>query len=217
VPTGLVTVLLDSGYANRTVLKGLDARVHVVAAAISILARSDDAPGRTPTGRARARGAALPTLAAWAADSKAPWQAVEATVYGGRRSLQVKTGLAQWYPVFGARAVRFVLVRCTTGRLPWRVFLTTDLTLSPAAVLEEAARRWATEVFYFDFKQHLGFAASRAWQELAVRRMAPWTALLYGTLVVWFWGQFETGCRSNGGAAWVCFPSCSAARTCAPG
>ena len=25
------------------------------------------------------------------------------------------------------------------------------------------------------------------------------------------------GCRSNGGAAWVCFPSCSAARTCAPG
>jgi len=25
------------------------------------------------------------------------------------------------------------------------------------------------------------------------------------------------GCRSNGGAAWVFFPSCSAARTCAPG
>lgn len=197
LPTGVVTVLLDSGYANRTVLRGLPDRVQVVASATATVARSEDAPGRTPTGRPRARGAALPKLAAWAADEGCPWQTVEADVYGGRRTLQIKTCVAQWWPVFGVRAVRFVLVRCATGRLPWRVFLSTDLTLSPASVLEEAARRWATEVFYFDVKQHLGFAASRAWRELAVRRMAPWTALLYGTLVVWFWGQYETGTRGR--------------------
>jgi hypothetical protein len=186
-------VLLDSGYANRTVLHGLPSRVKVVASATATLARSTLTPGQTPTGRPRARGTALASLATWATDPTAPWQLVTAYVYGERRDLQIKTCDAQWYSILGVQAVRFVLVRCTTGRLPWRVFLTTDLTLSAVAVLEHAAQRWATEVFYFDVKQHLGFAASRARLEQAVRRMAPWAGLLYGTLVVWFWTQFEEG------------------------
>ena len=193
LPAEVVTVLLDSGYANRTVLRALPPQVHVVAAATWTLARTSLTPGQTPTGRPRARGNALPTLTDWAADPKEPWQVVTATVYGARRDLSVKTCVAQWYPVFGAQAVRFVLVQCTTGRLSWRVFLTTDMTLAVPTILEHAARRWATEVFYFDVKQHLGFAASRARLEAAVRRMAPWTAILYGTLVVWFWTQHENG------------------------
>lgn len=193
LPSEVVTVLLDSGYANRTVLHGLAPSVQVVAAATATLARTTLAPGRTPTGRLRPRGLALPTLTAWAADPSAPWQRISAYVYGSQRDLHIKTCVAQWYPVFGARAVRFVLVRCTTGRLPWRVFLTTDLALDVPTLLEHAARRWATEVFYFDVKQYLGFAASRARLEAAVRRMAPWTGILYGTLVVWFWTQYENG------------------------
>jgi hypothetical protein len=43
------------------------------------------------------------------------------------------------------------------GKHDWVTFLTTDLTLSPARILEIYAMRWAIEVYFKEAKQHLGF------------------------------------------------------------
>jgi hypothetical protein len=82
--------------------------------------------------------------------------------------------------------LRIVIVECTTGRLPMRVFFSTDASLDVRTILETYAGRWGIEVFFRDAKQLLGFADSQARKETAVRRVAPMVGLLYTTLVVWF-------------------------------
>jgi hypothetical protein len=186
-------LLLDSGYANRTVLRGLDPRVRVLAA-IDVRAALTDAAGRTlRTGRHSPKGLALGTLKAWAADTTRPWQTVEADVYGGVRAMAIKTQVAQWWHVLGAHPVRVVVLHCTTGTLGLRAFLCTDPALDVPTVLSGYARRWSIECFFFEGKQFLGLCASRAWTELAVRRVTPCLGLLYGVLVVWFWDQSARG------------------------
>jgi hypothetical protein len=86
----------------------------------------------------------------------------------------------------GTRLLRIVVVECTGGQLPIRVFFSTDPTLSVESILETYAGRWGIEVFFRDAKQHLGFADSQARTEAAVLRMAPIVGLLYSTLVLWF-------------------------------
>ena len=93
--------------------------------------------------------------------------------------------------VLGEPPVKVVMIRCGNGML--RTFLCTDPELEVAQVLARYARRWSIECFFFEAKQLLGFAASRARTELAVQRMAPCVGLLYGVVVVWFWQQSERG------------------------
>lgn len=186
-------LLLDSGYATRTVLRELPTRVRVLGA-MPVRAALLDAGGRTlRNGRHSAKGAPRPSGAAWAAEAACPWQIVTAHVYGGLRTMPIKTAVVLWWSVLGARPVRVVLVRSTTGAVPLRAFLCTDPELDVAAILSGYARRWAVEVFYWEVKQLLGLCASRARLEWAVRRTAPSVGLLYGVLVVWFWDQSERG------------------------
>jgi hypothetical protein len=46
--------------------------------------------------------------------------------------------------------------------------------------------RWSIECFFREAKQLLGFADSSARKEKAVLRVAPFVAMLYTVLVVWF-------------------------------
>lgn len=86
----------------------------------------------------------------------------------------------------GTRLLRVVVVECTSGLLPMRVFFSSDPTLSIERILETYAGRWGIEVFFRDAKQHLGFADSQARTETAVLRTAPLIGLLYSTFVLWF-------------------------------
>jgi IS4 transposase len=43
------------------------------------------------------------------------------------------------------------------GKHDWAVFLSTDVNLEAAKVLEIYALRWAVEVYFKEAKQHLGF------------------------------------------------------------
>lgn len=196
LPETTFDLLLDSGYVTRTVLRGLPARVRVLGA-MTVRAALADAGGRTlRNGRHSPKGAPRPSCAAWAEDAARPWQTVAAHVYGGLRTMQIKTEVVQWWSVLGAQPVRVVLVRCTTGALPLRAFLCTDPEVDVPWILSGYARRWAVEVFYFEVKQLLGLCASRARLEWAVRRTAPSVGLLYGVLVVWFWEQSERGMQA---------------------
>jgi hypothetical protein len=140
-PNATFDLLLDSGYANRTVLRGLPPRVRVFAA-IDLRAALTDPAGRPlKTGRHSPKGAPLPRLPAWAADALVPWTHGTADVYGGARAVHFKTRAAQWWHVLGAAPVRVVVLQCTTGTIALRAFLCTDPTVDAPAVLVAYARR----------------------------------------------------------------------------
>jgi hypothetical protein len=82
--------------------------------------------------------------------------------------MQVKTAEVQWWSVLGAPSVRVVLLRCTTGTLPLRVFVCTAPKADAASILTGYADRWSMEVYFFEAKQFLGLCASRARLEWAV-------------------------------------------------
>lgn len=196
LPQASFDLLLDSGYATRTVLRGLPDRVRVLGA-MDPRAVLHAVGGRTlRSGHRSEQGERLGALTAWAEDDARPWQTVQAHVYGGLRAMRIKTQVAQWWHVLGPRPLRVVLLECTTGTMRLRAFLSTDVELEAACVLSGYARRWSVEVFYFEAKQWLGLCASRARLEFAVRRTTPCVGLLYGVLVVWFWEQSERGLQA---------------------
>jgi hypothetical protein len=176
-----VEVAADQAYSNGPVVRGLPARVVWFGAL-----RPDAALTAAPTAPRRKKGAPLPTPAALAADDQVPWSHTRVALYGRRRTVAYKTCVAQWYHALGPRLLRVVVVRCTTGTRPLRVFFCTDPTVSVPALLVGYAERWPTEPTFRESKQLLGFAQSSAWTEDAVRRTAPMAALLYTVLALWF-------------------------------
>jgi hypothetical protein len=141
---------------------------------------------RRQTGRRRKRGALLRKPEKLARDGRTAWSTGHALLYGKLTRVRYKTVDAQWYRAMGTRLLRVVVVECTSGQLPIRVFFSSDPTLSAETILETYAGRWGIEVFFRDAKQHLGFADSQARTEQAVLRTAPLVGLLYSTLVLWF-------------------------------
>lgn len=140
---------------------------------------------RQRTGRRRKRGALLRKPEKLAHDGRTAWLLGHAMLYGKLTRIRYKTIDAQWYRAMGTRLLRVVVVECTTGQLPLRVFFSSDATLSVETILETYAGRWGIEVFFRDAKQHLGFADSQARTQAAVLRTAPLIGLLYSTLVIW--------------------------------
>lgn len=167
-----VSLALDNGYANHTVLGGLPPRVTVVGAM-----RADAALEQGPT-------KVSPALLA--ADSTHPWSRVEATLYGQTCVVEYKTVVAAWRRVCDATPLRIVLVRCVNGSLPLRIFFCTDAAVGVRAVLEwYAFTRWPIEVTFRDLKQLLGLAQASVRVENAVLRVVPFIGVQYTVLTLW--------------------------------
>lgn len=183
-----IELAADSAYCNDTVCRGLADNVVLFGAMRpdAVLTEVPKPRDKTANGRPRVRGKLLRKPERVARDGRTPWRTVKATLYGRTTTVRYKPVDAQWYRATGTRLLRIVIVECTTGRLPMRVFFSTDATLDVATILETYAGRWGIEVFFRDAKQLLGFADSQARKEAAVRRVAPMVGLLYATLVVWF-------------------------------
>jgi hypothetical protein len=183
-----VEIAADSAYCNDTVSRGLpdnavlfgSMRPDAVLTDVPVALRG--AAG----GRPRKRGKTLRKPEKLATDGRTPWKTASAMLYGRQTTVRYKTMTGQWYRATGTRLLRIVVVECTSGRLPIRVFFSTDAELTVVAILEAYAGRWGIEVFFRDAKQMLGFAESQARKEAAVLRMAPMVGLLYSTLVIWF-------------------------------
>lgn len=185
-----IQLAIDQGYANATVLREVSERVVVVGSM-----RPDAALTDLPTpaqGPRRKKGDRIPSPMQVAQDATMPWQHATAHLYGQTETITFKTFVAQWYRVTGPRPVRVVVVRCSQGLVPYRVFFGTDPTWTVPALLEAYAARWAIEVFFRDAKQLFGLADSPAWSEQAVRRVAPLVGLLLSALVVWFVDVFDS-------------------------
>jgi hypothetical protein len=67
-----------------------------------------------------------------------------------------------------------------------RVFFCTAPNLSVVQILEAYAGRWAIESCFRNLKQLMGFADSQARKRAAVELVAPFVALSYTFLILWF-------------------------------
>lgn len=182
-----VEVAADSAYCNDTMSRGVaDNVVFFGAMRPDAVLTALPRPPRRGEGRPRKRGEVLRKPEKLARDARTAWSVGQAVLYGHLTQVRFKTVDAQWYRAMGVRLCRIVVVECTTGQLPFRVFFSTDATQSVEQILETYAQRWGVEVCFRDLKQHLGFGDSQARTENAVLRTAPLVGLLYSTLVLWF-------------------------------
>jgi hypothetical protein len=186
VPDVRIELATDAAYCNDTITRNLPERVVLFGAMRpDAVLTAPPLPHKGP-GRPRVRGEDLPKPETLARNAAAPWESCEARVYGRTITMRYKTMCAQWYRACGTRLLRIVIIETTRGKLPFRVFFCTDATVGVRAIAETYAGRWGIEVVFRDIKQLLGFGDSSARLPAAVLRMAPFVALLYSTLVLWF-------------------------------
>jgi len=184
-----VEVAADSAYCCDTVTRGLPEHLVLFGSmrpdAVLTEAPEEREPG-TP-GRPRVRGrVVLPKPKALARDESVPWQTAVVEMYGRSQIVAFKSLVGQWYRACGGRLLRIVVVRVPTGAIPCRVFFSMDPTLEPEIILARYARRWSIEVTFRNLKQLLGFEHPQVRVTQSVLRMAPFVAMLYTAIVLWY-------------------------------
>jgi hypothetical protein len=209
-----LTLITDSEYACRTIVKHLPADVTFIGPVVMNAALFDfPSPQRKPgRGAPRKRGDRLPTPAQLITDTSHPWVETNVTMYGRSVVILVKTVTCLWYQVAGLRPVRLVITRDPKGHFEDRAFFCTDKDLSIVDVLRLFCCRWSLEVTFFNTKQFLGLEDPRnGWGLLknrrrgekragpqprdnkgrkAVERTVPCLLYLHGLVYLWY---FENG------------------------
>jgi hypothetical protein len=146
-------------------------------------------PEYSGLGRPRVKGADLPDPAAVVRDAPAR-EALEVAWYGGgRRRVEVVTGTGLWYK--GGRPlvpVRWVFVHDLTGTHRDEYFFTTDVALTPTAVIETYTGRWSIETTFQEMRSYVGLETTRGWSRETVLRVAPCLFGLY-TVVAWLYAE----------------------------
>src|SRR5262249_7022869 len=159
--------------------------------------------GKRPAHRPRKKGKELPDPAQVVRDTpKRPVLSV-AWYGGGRRRVAVVTGSGWWYQ--GGRPlvpVRWVFVRDRTGTHRDEYFFTTDVTMSPKAVIETYTGRWNMETTFEEARSYLGLETTRGRSRNTVLRAEPCLWALY-TLGVGLYGELPRRYRRGRVVAWV--------------
>lgn len=182
-----VEIAADCAYCNDTVTRGLPDHLVLFGAMRPDAVLTALPPKRLPKGgRPSKRGRAVAKPEAIAKDNRRPWLSCQATLYRRRRVVRYKTVDAQWYRACGVRLLRIVIVKVEEGAIGFRVFFSTDPSLSVPTILETYAGRWSIEVCFRNLKQLLGFGDSCARKRAAVERTAPFVGITYTALVLWF-------------------------------
>jgi hypothetical protein len=130
-------------------------------------------------GRPAVRGRRLPSPETVYKTARYNWYANQIFLYGRMQWVTYQTWTAQWYRACGPQLLRVVITKTSCGKIPFRVFFSTDPDVSVEYLLQRYASRWSIEVTFFNLKQFLGFADSQAWSRRAVERTAPFVAYLY--------------------------------------
>jgi hypothetical protein len=136
-------------------------------------------------GRPRVKGPRLPSLAGLA--KTAAFSPVTVTCYGRTATVPAAAITCLWHGVFGARRAQVILIRDKARPGGYDLALaTTDLTASPAAVIERYASRWSIEVAVEDAKQVFGAGQARNRTPAAVHRTIPFTLACQSIAIIWY-------------------------------
>jgi hypothetical protein len=195
LPDRTIEVVGDSEYAGKSISRHLPGNVHLTSRMVMNAALYGLPPKRRKgqRGAPRKKGKRLPSPGALAKSKKVSWKKTKINIYGRRVAVLYKTCQALWYNSAGPRLLRIVVVRDPSGGRRDDCFFTTDLTLSPRAILELFALRWPLEVTFYNAKQFLGMEDPQNRTPLAVQRTAPLALYLYNLVILWFaqHGQFD--------------------------
>jgi hypothetical protein len=146
-------------------------------------------------GRPRVKGKELPKPAQVVRETPKPSVLTVAWYGGERRRVEVVTGSGWWYksgrPLI---AVRWVFVRDRTGTHRDEYFFTTDVTMSPTAVIETYTGRWSIETTFQEARSYLGLETTRGWSRNTVLRAEPSLFALY-TVVAWLYAELPARYR----------------------
>jgi hypothetical protein len=92
-----------------------------------------------------------------------------------------------WQPLGPDTPVRVILVEDTTKPCGYQLALiTTDLTSTPAQIVERYSDRWPIEVAFEDGKELFGVGDARNRTKKAVERTVPFQFLAMSLATVWY-------------------------------
>jgi hypothetical protein len=158
--------------------------------------------GKRPAHRPRKKGKELPKPAQVVRDTPRPPVLSVAWYGGGRRRVEVVTGVGCWYrsgrPLV---AVRWVFVRDRSGTHRDEYFFTTDVTMVPRAVIETYTGRWNIETTFQEARSYLGLETTRGRVRTTVLRAEPSLLALYA-VVVWLYADLPVRYRRARAVAW---------------
>src|SRR3954471_8124676 len=154
-------------------------------------------------GRPRVKGKELPKPAQVVGDT-GKRRVREVAWYGGeRRRVEIVTGSGWWYQSGRPLVpVRWVFVRDRTGTHRDEYFFTTDMTMSPRAVIETYTGRWSIETTFQEARSYLGLETTRGWSRTTVLRAEPSLFALY-TVVAWLYAELPARYRRVRAVDWL--------------
>jgi len=184
-PDRTVHVVGDAGYACGA-WRGLPKRVTMTFRLRKDAALNAPTPPRTGRrGRPAKKGAPLPRIAQIAAG--AAWQTAAVTRYANTAQLQLHELDCLWYQALGDTPCRLILVADPTDPARAQLaLLTTDLSSTPAQIVERYADRWSIEVCFQDAKHAFGVGHARNRVQLAVQRTVPFAFLSMTLTILWY-------------------------------
>lgn len=107
-------------------------------------------------GHPRKKGDRLPSLTGWTSQSRTGWESVVVDRRGRLDRRLLLSRVVLWYGTCGARPVRVVVSRDPAGHGKDDFLFTTDLAMSPGAVVSTCLGRWPIEETLRSSKQSLG-------------------------------------------------------------
>jgi len=180
-------VVGDAAYATSG-WRGLPGAVSVTSRLRSNAAIFARKPPRTgKRGRPAQWGRQLPSLAQIATDQATKWTAQTVRRYGKSEELMLHAIDCLWGPLGPETPVRVILVKDNTKACGYQIALiTTDLTSTPAEIVERYADRWPIEVCYEDAKHIFGVGEARNRTPKAVERTVPFQFLCMTLTILWY-------------------------------
>jgi DDE superfamily endonuclease len=193
LPTRRIRVLGEGGYATKDTLQQFPARVEVISRMLITGKLYAPPPPRTVLRRGcppkkGALGGSPKTLAR----KRSGWQP-----HPSEAGTLVQTWTGLWHTVLPGRLIGVVVLRRPlrprsrksgqrTRLPPVEAFFTTDLTLSPTAILAQYRERWAVEITLRDSKVFAGFGHDQCRKRERVGGANTLRLVLAAARTLWF-------------------------------
>jgi hypothetical protein len=179
-----ISLVADGAYFNASLIQPLRAlRIDLTSRLRKDATLRADPPRSDAhrKGRRPKYGHRLPSLPAIARSGG--WNLLRVHIYRTDVTLRVKV-IDAWWPTCGEK-IRLVIVRRVHGRKGVTFLASTNLTLSPVAIIERFARRWTIEQLFSDVKLHLGLDSAEVRKPRSVFRHALFTFACATWIHVW--------------------------------
>ncbi len=176
--------------------------VHVVSKFPANANLVEPPPPYTGSGRPRVKGKKVPRPQEVVAQAQRTRLNV-AWYGGGRRDVDIVSGTGHWYKAGqGLVEIRWVYVEDRTGTHREEYFYSTDVTMTPQAILEEYTGRWNLETTFEEARPYLGLESTRGRCARTVLRAEPCLLGLYSVVALMYW-RLPPEDQEQGAVEWI--------------